>query len=158
MTKRQQRVVLENKASDYLPVKSGIPQSTVLGPLMFLLYINDINQNISSTVRLFADDCIMYRTVSTREEASSLQYDLDIIHKWCKTWQMQLNVDKCAILRCTRSSSPVLFHYAVDGRAITSTDKHLYLGITHTRQCNGHIILMSFVKRHPRSSILLGEI
>ena len=43
---------------------------------------------------------------------------------------MQLNVDKCAILRCTRSSSPVLFDYAVDGRAITSTDKHLYLGIT----------------------------
>ena len=85
LTKRQQRVVLDNKASDYLPVKSGIPQGTILGPLMFLLHINDIDQNISSTIRLFADDCIMYRTVTTREEASSLQYDLDKIYDWCTT-------------------------------------------------------------------------
>ena len=124
LTKRQQRVVLDNKASDYLPVKSGIPQGTVLGPLMFLLYINDIDQNISSTIRLFADDCIMYRTVTTREEASSLQYDLDKIYDWCITWQMQLNIDKYAILRCTRSPSPVLFDYMADGKIITSTDKH----------------------------------
>ena len=124
LTKRQQRVVLDNKASDYLPVKSGIPQGTVLGPLMFLLYINDIDQNISSTIRLFTDDCIMYRTVTTREEASSLQYDLDKIYDWCTTWQMQLNIDKCAILRCTRSPSPVLFDYMADGKIITSTDKH----------------------------------
>ena len=61
MIKRQQRVVLDNKVSDFLPVKSGIPQGTVLGPLMFILYINDIDQNISTTNRLFADDCIMYR-------------------------------------------------------------------------------------------------
>ena len=130
LTKRQQRVVLDNKASDYLPVKSGIPQGTVLGPLMFLLYINDIDQNLSSTIRLFADDCIMYRTVTTREEASSLQYDLDKIYDWCTTWQMQLNIDKCAILRCTRSPFPVLFDYMVDSKIITSTDKHPHLGIT----------------------------
>ena len=101
LTKRQQRVVLDNKVSDYLPVKSGIPQGTVLGPLMFLLYINDIDQNISSTIRLFADDCIMYRTVTTREEASILQCDLNKIYNWCTMWQMQLNIDKCAILRCS---------------------------------------------------------
>ena len=123
---------------------------------MFLLYINDIDQNISSTIRLFADDCIMYRTVTTREEASSLQYDLDKIYDWCTTWQMQLNIDKCAILRYTRSPFPVLFDYMVDGKTITSTDKYPYLGITLTRQCNGHIISMLFVKRHLRSSILLG--
>ena len=129
------------RSSDYLPVNSGIPQGTVLGPFMFLLYINDIDQNISSTIRLFADDCIMYRTVTTREEASSLQYDLDKIYDWCTTWQMQLNIDKCAILRCTRSPFPVLFDYMVDGRIITSTDKHPYLGITlhKTMQWSHHI-------------------
>ena len=77
--KRQQRVVLDNKVSGFLPVKSGIPQGTVLGPLMFLLYISDIDQNISSTIRLFADDCIMYRIVDINEEACNLQHDLDKI-------------------------------------------------------------------------------
>ena len=97
------------KVSDFLPVKSGIPQGTVLGPLMFLLYINDIDQNISSTIRLFGDDCIMYRIVDTNEEACNLQHDLDKIMDsvWCKTWQMQLNINKCTVLRCMQSSSPV---------------------------------------------------
>ena len=83
----------------------------------------------------------MYRTVTTREEASSLQYDLDKIYDWCTTWQMQLNIDKCAILRYTRSPFPVLFDYMVDGKTITSTDKHPYLGITFhkTMQWSHHI-------------------
>ena len=77
--------------------------------MVFYRWTSYIDQNISSTIRLFADDCIMYRTVTTREEASSLQYDLDKIYDWCTTWQMQLNIDKCAILRCTRSPFPVLY-------------------------------------------------
>ena len=60
LTKRNQQVTLENHVSSKLTVKSGVPQGTVLGPLMFLMYINDIDENISSTVWLFADDCVMY--------------------------------------------------------------------------------------------------
>ena len=60
LTERNQQVTLENHVSSKLPVKSGVPQGTILGPLMFLMYINDIDENISSTVRLFADDCVMY--------------------------------------------------------------------------------------------------
>ena len=91
MIKRHQRVVLDNKVSDFLPVKSGILQGTVLGPLMFLLYINDIDQNISSVIRLFADDCIMYRIVDTSDEACNLQHNLNKIVDWSKTWKMQPN-------------------------------------------------------------------
>ena len=60
---------------------------------------------------------------------------------WCKTWQMQLNINKCAILRCTRSSSPILFDYIIDGKVISSTDQHTYLGITlhETMQWSHHI-------------------
>ena len=58
VTKRNQRVTLENHVSSKLPVKSGVPQGTVLGPLMFLLYINDIDENISTMMRLFADECV----------------------------------------------------------------------------------------------------
>ena len=109
--------------------------------MVFYRWTSYIDQNISSTIRLFADDCIMYRTITTREETSSLQYDLDKIYDWCTTWQMQLNIVKCAILRCTRSPFPVLFDYMVDGKIITSTDKHPYLGITlhKTMQWSHHI-------------------
>ena len=56
LTQRKQRVILNNETSNFVPVKSGVPQGTVLGPLMFLLYINDIATNINSSIRLFADD------------------------------------------------------------------------------------------------------
>ena len=95
LTKRNQQVTLENHVSNKLPVKSGVPQGTVLGPLMFLLYINDIDENISSTVWLFADDCVMYRIIDSLEDSLCLQRDLSTILSWTKKWQMQLNIDKC---------------------------------------------------------------
>jgi len=67
--KISQQVTLENHVSSKLPAKSGVLQGTVLVPLMFLLYINDIDENISSTIRLFADDCIIYRTTNSVEDS-----------------------------------------------------------------------------------------
>ena len=63
LTQRSQRVVIDGYESEYARVISGVPQGTVLGPVMFLLYINDINDNISTSLRLFADDCIIYKTM-----------------------------------------------------------------------------------------------
>ena len=60
-----------------VPVKSGVPQGTVLGPLMFLMYTNDIGENVLSTLKLFADDCVLYRTISTSSDYHKLQEDLD---------------------------------------------------------------------------------
>ena len=76
-------------------MKSGVPQGTVLGPLMFLIYINDIDENISSTVRLFADDCVVYRVNNSEQDSINLQRDLNTITNWTKIWQMQLNINKC---------------------------------------------------------------
>lgn len=130
LTKRNQRVILENHASNKVPVKSGVPQGTVLGPLMFLLYINDISNNISSTIRLFADDCIIYRIIDTENDSQTLQRDLDIISCWTETWQMQLNIDKCAIVRCTRSPLSIKFDYKLNDTYIRTVHQHQYLGIT----------------------------
>ena len=80
---------------------SGVPQGTVLGPLMFLLYINDISNNLTSHIRLFADDCIIYRTILSPEDLLHLQEDLDRIFNWTTHWQMQFNVQKCVVLQCT---------------------------------------------------------
>ena len=98
---------MDGESSNVTPVKSGIPQGTVLGPLIFLVYINDINGNITSSLQLFADDCVIYKTVTSMQEAEQLQDDLRKIYEWTSKWQMKLNVDKCAILRCTQSQTPI---------------------------------------------------
>ena len=72
-----QRVVLDGEVSDQASVLSGVPQGTVLGLLMFLLHINDISKHINSPLRLFADDCLLYRVISCKEDASLLQEDLN---------------------------------------------------------------------------------
>ena len=129
LTKRNQQVTLENHVSNKLLVKSGVPQRTVLGPLMFLLYINDIDENISSTVWLFADDCIMYRIIDSLEDSLCLQRDLSTILNWTKKWQMQLNIDKCVVLRCTRSTSPINYDYNLNDETLQVTEQHQYLGL-----------------------------
>ena len=75
---------------------------------MFLIYINDITENISSPLRLFAGDCILYRAIA-EEDAIHLQNDLDQLFVWEIKWQQHFNVTKCTIMRFTRSSSPILF-------------------------------------------------
>ena len=65
LTDRKQQVVVDNATSDVASVTSGVPQGTVLGPTLFLIYINDIAENITSNIRLFADDCVLYRTINS---------------------------------------------------------------------------------------------
>ena len=74
---RQQRVVINGVKSDWAPVLSGVPQGTVLGPLMFSLYINDIKSDIEAEIRLFADDCVCYHEIKDEEDTVKLQRDID---------------------------------------------------------------------------------
>jgi len=78
VNKPNERVVISGTESDCINVISGVPQGTVLGPFMFLLYINDISKNILSSIRLFADDCV----VSNYNNTTVLQNDLDVISNW----------------------------------------------------------------------------
>ena len=96
---------------------------------MFLLYINDINCGISSKLQLFADDCILYRTINGQNDHFHLQTDLDLIVKWTETWQMNLNIDKCAILTCSRLLSSSTSVYTINGQSLTRVTQHPYLGV-----------------------------
>ena len=99
---RNQTVVLEGERSSEVSNTSGVLQGSVLWPLLFLLYINDLPQNIQSQVRLFAYDTAVYLTVSSPEDTKILQSDLYILQEWESTWDMEFNPGKCQVLHITR--------------------------------------------------------
>ena len=96
--KRKQSVVVDGKQSSLIDVVSGVPQGTVLGPLLFLLHINDLPSVVSSKVRLFADDCLIYRNIKNKEDQIALQKDLNLLENWGNTWGMRFNAAKCNIM------------------------------------------------------------
>ena len=91
---RKQRVVLNGNDSNWEPICSGVPQGSVIGPLLFLLYINDLTDNISANIKLFADDSSLFVKVSNVEAAHrTLKHDLDVITSWANQWKMKFNPD-----------------------------------------------------------------
>ena len=89
LTKRLQRVCVNGQCSDWSTVLSGTPQGTVLGPHLFLLHINDIQEKVTSTTRLFSDDCLLYRPSNSVEDEKAFQEDLDTMVQWSQSWSMQ---------------------------------------------------------------------
>ena len=95
-------VVVDGSSSELARVRSGVPQGTVLGPLLFLTYINDLPSTVSSQVRLFADDCLLYRPIKCRADQEQLQRDLSALQDWADRWGMCFNPSKCSVLRVSR--------------------------------------------------------
>ena len=83
-------------------VLSGVPQGTVLGPLLFSLYINDISTDIDSEIRLFADDCVCYREIKDTEDTLKFQKDIDQLGCWARIWGMRFQPVKCNMMQITR--------------------------------------------------------
>ena len=157
LTQRKQKVGVDGESSSATIVKSGVPQGTVLGPLMFLVYINDINEFISSSIRLFADDCVVYNTISTPRDAEQLQDDLNHTYAWSEKWQMKLNTDKCVLLKCTRSLTPVQYTYTLNDQALISKSQHPYLGIVFNSSVSWSTHIQIVVIEQWKSSILSNE-
>ena len=114
-----------------ISVSSGVPQGTVLGPLMFLLYINDIGDQISpdTRIKLFADDCILFRHIHGDNDQVQLQKDLDSLKEWSSTWQMKFNPSKCQTMQVTRSRKSRAFSYSMHGVNLSSVKQTTYLGV-----------------------------
>ena len=95
LTHKRQRVIVDSEISNWKSVLSGVPQGSVLGPILFLIYINDLEDDISSKVLKFADDTKVFRNVTNDTDKKNLQDDLDKLVKWSEKWQMLLNFGKC---------------------------------------------------------------
>ena len=96
LTDRSQCVEVNGKTSAWLPVTSGIPQGSVLGPLLFLIYINDLHVDINSDVYMYADDTKLYRGIKTSEDQRILQKDLDtLFNQWSEIWLLKFHPEKC---------------------------------------------------------------
>lgn len=129
LNNRSQFVYANDVSSPVSPVTSGVPQGTVLGPLLFLIFINDLPQAVSSSIRLFADDCVIYRKITDPADVLALQNDLDYITTWCTTWQMSLNTNKCKHMRFSRSVYSSIPNYYLGGSLLQHTESYKYLGV-----------------------------
>ena len=129
---RSQVVVVEGEESERAPVTSGVPQGSVLGPALFLVYINDLPEKLHSTPRLFADDSLLYRVIESPADCDLLQEDLQTLEKWESEWSMEFAAEKCMVLRVTRKlkRNHILKDYKIHDHVLDSVDSAKYLGIT----------------------------
>ena len=120
LTNRTQEVLVEGCKSGQVHVSSGVPQGTVLGPLLFLLYINDMPTHISpgTSLKLFANDAMLYRKINNHTDQENLQHDLDRLIDWAQSWQMTFNPSKCEIMHITRSKSPIDKPYIIHNETL----------------------------------------
>ena len=95
LNSRTQQVVINGESSECKDVTSGIPQGSVLGPLLFVIFINDLPDQVKSDMYLFADDTKVFRRISTKEDKEILQEDINEMLKWADKWQLEFHPDKC---------------------------------------------------------------
>ena len=131
---RVQQVVLDVQATEPVLVLSGVPQGSVLGPILFQISIYDLPDNIESSVHLFADDCVLYRNIHSLQDCLILQEVLDSIGLWEADCQMKFNVAKCHSMRMTPhySHKEIIHDYTLHQQTLENVQSAKYLGITIT--------------------------
>ena len=137
---RFQRVVLPGASSSWIPIRAGVPQGSILGPLLFLVYINDIVEEIHCKIRLFADDTSLYIIVNDPVEAAQLlNSDLEKINQWAKKWLVSFNPAKSESLLLSRKrNKPYHPPVVMNNQPITEVDTHKHLGLTFSSDCTWH--------------------
>ncbi len=129
LTNRTQRIMVHGEFSDPADVISGVLQGTILGPLLFLLFINDLPFHVSSQTRLFADDCLLYWAIRGPEDQIELQRHLSALEAWTVKWGMSFNALKYNVIRVTRGKQVHSFMYRLGGHILEEVQSTKYLGV-----------------------------
>lgn len=144
LSQRQMRVVNEGEFSREVPVLSGVPQGTVLGPLLFLCHINDLPECVKSQTRLFADDCLLYRPIKHERDHVILQDDLNQLHAWANRWGMRFNGKKCYVLSVQSKSS---HFYNINNQILQQVPQNPYLGLTFSEDLKWNVHINNVIKK-----------
>ena len=135
---RLQRVVINGKQSDWYEVSSGVPQGSILGPTLFLMYINDIFSCINhSHLLLFADDCKIFKEITCKTDCHLLQCDINSIYEWCKTWHMNLHPEKCFFMNFSlKRQNDIVCEYFIGDFILNRVMQMKDLGVHFTYNLN----------------------
>ena len=146
LTSRHQFVKIGHSASGVLPVISGVPQGSILGPLLFLIYINDLpDRLLASKILLFADDAKCFMPISPTSDSLTLQSDLSSLVDWSTMWKLDFNENKCCVIRFTKNELNPTFSYSINNTAISSvgTQKDLGVVLSSDMQWRSHYLLIT---------------
>ena len=135
LTNRKQKVVINGNSSDIKDLQAGVPQGSVLGPLLFLLYINDFCKNVSSKDFMFADDTSLFKKINNNihHAASVVNKDLEGMHNWCKQWLVMVNPTKTVYMLFSRKISPSQIPPILYGNIrLQQVYEHKHLGLIFT--------------------------
>jgi hypothetical protein len=151
LSNRTFHVKVADSISDERQVVSGVPQGSVLGPLLFVIYISDLSAVINVPHALYADDAKLY--ANPLLQSSLLQSNLDRISQWCESWLLTLNSDKCKVLHLGKKNPAV--QYFIDKKIITPVDSHNDLDVTITSDLSWSEHIIRTVKRANTSSYIM---
>ena len=129
----------------------------MLGPLLFLIYINDLHMHVKSKVRLFADDTALYLTISTSSQSEIPQKDLDNLERWSHKLDMELNPSKCQVIHITSSKTPIPTQYTLHNCILESVSSPTYLGVDISSDLSWDTHINRISKRQTTLLAFLGE-
>ncbi len=122
LTNRRQRVAVNGSFSSWTPVLSGIPQGSVLGPVLFICYINDMPGEVNSMIEMFADDTKIFTNIESEEDSEALQADLVKLQEWANKWQMRFNASKCKVMHLGRTNTHAPYNMQENGENVKLTE------------------------------------
>ena len=134
LTDRSQRVTIGQETSGWKPVTSGIPQGSVLGPILFTIFINDMPDSINSLIKLFADDTKLFKAIESLDDVDIIQNDINELYAWSKKWQLPFNINKCKVLHFGKSKNHHL--YTMNNSQLTIENSEKDLGVLFDTDMN----------------------
>ena len=164
---RGQQCLVHGFTSSRSPVPSGVPQGSILGPLLFLVYVNDLPPVIQNRIALFADDSKCSSVIESLQDCESLQKDLDSLHGWSDNWHLRFNTSKCDVLTVTRKRHPFRYDYKLNNNSLKYVTQVKDLGVTISPDLtwDTHINtilakanrMLAFLRRYSAMSVTIGR-